>query len=166
MGQFINSDCNTWKASRPSPHCYFTAAHKSSQSSTTVSATTAIKINTAVGNTVVAAALLFKEWEAFRVKRSKSSCIMYTIWYMLHGGRGAHVGCQRSVCKMILDMHCERYKRIIKPLKGIHYHVSLSNCTHMLWLVPTFTVYTDPCLHTYSTYRLQMSKCLYGPGIR
>lgn len=64
MGQFINSDCNTWKASRPSPHCYFMAAHKSRPSSTTVAATTAIKINTAVTNTVVAACLLLEEKEA------------------------------------------------------------------------------------------------------
>lgn len=59
MGQFINSDCNTWKASRPSLHCYFMAAHKSRPSSTTVAAATAIKINTAVANTVVAAQSLF-----------------------------------------------------------------------------------------------------------
>lgn len=48
MGQFINSHCNTWKVSRPSPHCYFMAAHKSRPSSTTVAATTAIKIDTTV----------------------------------------------------------------------------------------------------------------------
>lgn len=61
MGQFINSDCNTWKASRPYPHCYLMAAHKSTSSSTTVAATTAIKINTAVANPVVGAHLLFEE---------------------------------------------------------------------------------------------------------
>lgn len=48
MGQFINSDCNTWKASRPSLHCCFMVAHKSRPSSTTVAVTTVIKINTAV----------------------------------------------------------------------------------------------------------------------
>lgn len=74
MGQFINSDCNTWKASRPSPHCYFMTAHKSRPSSTTVAATTAIKINTAVADAVVAAHLLFEEREAFRMKSSKSHC--------------------------------------------------------------------------------------------
>lgn len=74
MGQFINSDCNTWKASRPSPHCYFMAAHKSRPSSTTVAATTAIKINTAVTNAVVAALMLFVERGAFRTQSSKSNC--------------------------------------------------------------------------------------------
>lgn len=59
MGQFINSDCNTWKASRPSPHCYFMAAHKSRSSSTTVAVTTAIKINTAVANPVATVCLFF-----------------------------------------------------------------------------------------------------------
>lgn len=49
MGQFINSDCNTWKVSRPSPQCYFMAAHKSRPGSTTA----AIKINTAAANTVI-----------------------------------------------------------------------------------------------------------------
>lgn len=53
MGQFINSDCNTWKVSRPSPHCYFTAPHKSRRGSTTAVATTAIKINTAAANTLI-----------------------------------------------------------------------------------------------------------------
>lgn len=53
MGQFINSDCNTWKVSRPSPQCYFTAPHKSRRGSTTAVATTAIKINTAVANTII-----------------------------------------------------------------------------------------------------------------
>lgn len=76
MGQFINSDCNTWKASRPSPHCYFMAAHKRRPSCTTVAATTAIKINTAVANAVVAARLLLEESEAFRTKSSKSNCDM------------------------------------------------------------------------------------------
>lgn len=41
MGQFINSDCNTWKVSRPSPQCYFMAAHKSGPGRTTAAATTA-----------------------------------------------------------------------------------------------------------------------------
>lgn len=45
MGQFIKSDCNTWKASRPSPRC-FMAAHKNRPSSLTVAV---IKINTALG---------------------------------------------------------------------------------------------------------------------
>lgn len=45
MGQFIHSDCNTWKASRPSPHS-FMAAHKNRPSSPTVAV---IKINTAPG---------------------------------------------------------------------------------------------------------------------
>lgn len=58
MGQFINPDCNTWKASRPSPHWYFMAVHKSRPSSTTIAATTALKINTAA---TVAAHLLFGE---------------------------------------------------------------------------------------------------------
>lgn len=53
MGQFINSDCNTWKVSRPSPQCYFTAPHKSRRGSTTAVATTTIKINTAVANTII-----------------------------------------------------------------------------------------------------------------
>lgn len=53
MGQFINSDCNTWKVSRPSPQCYFMAAHKSRPGRTTAAATTAIKINTAVANTII-----------------------------------------------------------------------------------------------------------------
>lgn len=53
MGQFINSDCNTWKVSRPSPPCYFMAAHKSRPGRTTAAAATAIKINTAVANTII-----------------------------------------------------------------------------------------------------------------
>lgn len=53
MGQFINSDCNTWKVSRPSPACYFMAAHKSRPGRTTAAATTAIKINTAAANTII-----------------------------------------------------------------------------------------------------------------
>lgn len=72
MGQFINSHCNTWKVSRPSPHCYFMAAHKSRPSSTTVAATTSTKIDTAVAGTVIAAHLLFEERKAFRTKSSKS----------------------------------------------------------------------------------------------
>ena len=63
MGQFINSDCNTWKVSTPSPHCYFMGARKSSPSSTTVAA---IKINTAVANTVIGAHLKFDERKAFK----------------------------------------------------------------------------------------------------
>lgn len=73
MGQFINSDCNTRKVSRPAPHCYFMASHKSRPSGTTVTATAAIKINTAVANSVVAAHLLFEERETFRAKSSKST---------------------------------------------------------------------------------------------
>lgn len=71
MGQFINSDCNTWKASRPSPHCYFIAGHKSRPSSTTVTATTAIKINTAVTNTVVVSCLLLEEMEPSGPKEAR-----------------------------------------------------------------------------------------------
>lgn len=58
MGQFINSDCNTWKASRPSPHCCFMAAHKRRPSSTTVAATTVIKINTAVAGLLLLVPLI------------------------------------------------------------------------------------------------------------
>lgn len=72
MGQFINFDCNTWKVSRPSPQCYFMAAHKSRPSSTTVEATTAIKINTALANTVIAACLPFEERQDFGMHGSKS----------------------------------------------------------------------------------------------
>lgn len=53
MGQFINSDCNTWKVSRPSPQCYFMGARKSGPGRTTAAATTAIKINTAVANAII-----------------------------------------------------------------------------------------------------------------
>lgn len=58
MGQFINSDCNTWKASRPSPHCCFMAAHKRRPSSTTVAATTVIKINTTVAGLLLLVPLI------------------------------------------------------------------------------------------------------------
>lgn len=80
MGQFIISDCNTWKASRPSPHCYFMAAHKSRPSSTTVAATTAIKINSAVANTVVVACLLLEEREASGPKEESQILTIYVIY--------------------------------------------------------------------------------------
>lgn len=90
MGQFINFDCNTWKVSRPSPHCYFMAGHKSRPSSTTVGATAAIKINSALANTVIAAYLLFEERQAFRTQSSKSLLWQHVILY----NQRIKVGCE------------------------------------------------------------------------
>lgn len=99
MGQFINSDCNTWKASRPSPHCCFMAAHKRRPSSTTVAATTVIKINTAVAGLLLWVPLIcyLRRGE---ISGSRASSQKMKVCYIL----GIKVGYEYCISGLALEM--------------------------------------------------------------
>lgn len=98
MGQFINSDCNTWKASRPSPHCCFMAAHKRRPSSTTVAATTVIKINTAVAGLLLLVPLIC--YLRRGISGSRASSQKMKVCYIL----GIKVGYEYCISGLALEM--------------------------------------------------------------